>query len=360
MIGSILANYFNEYNISYTWFYDLPDSPMFRDSFTVTSDAIRAIKKLKSSGIGVVGGLANGFENMYFDERVLEKKFGTYIQTRHTVEEIVARADKYTEPSVEKTISDYMEEGALSRAKISEESLRKAARVSMALSDFAAENKYDALAVSCWSRFQEVYDVAVCGPLSRLNGSGIVAPCEADVTSAVSMLILNAINGSVAALNDMVSLDESDQSINLWHCGVAARCWADKSGLCWDTHFNIGTYENGKWRGEGVVAHLQMKPGPITICSMDNSFDNLFVLTGEIMADKKGYNGGSGWVNNIMMGKRHVTIKELINTISVQKINHHYPTAFGHIEPEIREFASWKGLKTAEPVAYEPYLQRLS
>jgi hypothetical protein len=43
MIGSILANYFNEYNIPYKWFYDFPDSPMFRERFTVTLGAIRAI-----------------------------------------------------------------------------------------------------------------------------------------------------------------------------------------------------------------------------------------------------------------------------------------------------------------------------
>ena len=52
----------------------------------------------------------------------------------------------------------------------------KSARVYLALRAFAAERGYDALALSCWSRFQAIYGIAVCAAMSRLNEGGTVDP----------------------------------------------------------------------------------------------------------------------------------------------------------------------------------------
>lgn len=357
MLGSIVANYLREYNLPFKWFYGYPETGLFRDRFLVTLRALRAIKTLKHSRIGVIGGLADGFENMYTDERILEKRFGTYIQTRHTVEEIVDRARKYDDAKVNEMLNEYHAEGTVVTKRVTTEAMDRSARVNLALLDFAEENNYNALAISCWSRFQQVYGIAVCGSMSRLNEAGIVAPCEADLSAAVSMLILNGMNGQVSTLNDMVALDEGDNSLNLWHCGVAAKSWADKAGVQWDAHFNIGEYDGDEWKGKGVVSSLQMKPGKITISTMDNDFDNLFVVTGDIMKDKAGYFGGSGWVNNLKMHGEKLDIQDLINTISVNRVNHHYPSAFGDLSNELMEFASWKNLNVLERVPYKPYMQ---
>jgi len=47
------------------------------------------------------------------------------------------------------------------------------ARENLALLDLAREFEYNALAISCWSKFQKVCDIAVCGVLSRLNQAGV-------------------------------------------------------------------------------------------------------------------------------------------------------------------------------------------
>jgi L-fucose isomerase-like protein len=192
--------------------------------------------------------------------------------------------------------------------------------------------------------------------MSRLNNRGVVAPCEADITSAVSMLMLNAMNGGNASLNDMVALDESDQSLNLWHCGVAPGCWADGCGVNWDAHFNIGSYRGEQWNGDGVVADMQFKPGAVTLAAFDIRFEHLFVLTGEIMKDKRGYAGSSGWVNNLKIGGKGVTIPDLINTISAGRVNHHYPAAFGNLDSELREFAFWTDTAVLEKVEYQVHM----
>ncbi|MCP4629589.1 MAG: hypothetical protein GY850_39705 [bacterium] len=249
-------------------------------------------------------------------------------------------------------------DGQWNRSRVTPEAMEKFARVNRALEDFAAENQYDALCVSCWSKFQEVYGLAVCAAMSRLNESGIVTPCEGDVPAAVNMLVFNALNGRNAALKDLVSIDEEDDSINLWHCGVAPKCWANQNGVTWDEHFNIGQYQDGQWQGQGVVANLSFKSGTVTVCSMNNRFDNLFILTGDVMPHKKSYYGSSGWINHLAVNGQKISLPDLINTISVGRLNHHYPIAFGDLTGELNEFAAWKELTVLDPIAYKPYLQQ--
>jgi len=358
MVGSIFTNYFAAQDIRFKWFYDYPESELFRKRFSITIKVMKALKTIKSARIGQVGNLADGFENMYIDERDLKSKFGTYLQSRHTVEDIVRRAKAYPESEVDKVLQQILSEGRWNQENVSLEHMRRMARVNMALIDFARENNYHALAISCWTKFQEVYDVAVCGVMSRLNQMGIVAPCEADIPSTVIMLVLKALNDKIPTINDLVALDPDDNSINLWHCGVAAKDWADDKGITWDQHFNIGQYCDGRWCGKGVVADMDFKEGDITIATLNNDFNHLFVMTGSIMKDKKPYYGSSGWVNNLKIAGKETTILELINTIMVRGVNHHYPTAYDNLYEELAEFAFWKDIEIFQPVPYQNFMQK--
>ncbi len=356
MLGSIVGNYLRHHQIPFKWFYGEPDGKMFQERFGVTLRALTAVKRLATARVAQVGGLANGFENMYFDERVLEKRFGTYLQARYTVEEMVERAKRVPGPQVEAELAALRGEGKV--AEVRSEHLERSARLFVALRDFARENAYDALAVSCWSRFQEVYGVAVCGAMSRLNEQGIVTPCEGDVTSAVMMLAMNAMNGGKASLNDLVAFDEADASLALWHCGVAPACWADCSGVVWANHFNIGHHaEGGKWQGDGTVAEMTFKPGGVTIASVNDAFDNLFIVTGEVMAGKRAYSGSSGWVSRLRVNGQPVDLPTLMETIVTQRVNHHYPAAQGDLTAELNELAAWTGVRVLDPVPYRPYMQ---
>jgi len=247
-------------------------------------------------------------------------------------------------------------EGTLNAKILRSEHVDRSTRVFLALRDFAREHGYDALALSCWSRFQKVYGLAVCAAMSRLNQAGVVTPCEGDVTSAVMMLALNALNGSPSALNDLVAFDERDSSLNLWHCGVAPACWADPGGVTWDNHFNIGRYKGEAWEGDGMVASMTFKPGAVTVAALNDEFDNLFLLTGEVLK-KRGYAGSSGWVGHLKLNGQPVDLPTLMNTIVVRRVNHHYSTATGDLTAELNELAAWAGIAVLDPVPYRSYLQ---
>ncbi|WP_455381402.1 L-fucose/L-arabinose isomerase family protein [Salinispira pacifica] len=358
MLASIVANYLTQYDIAYKWLYGMPDDARFQERLGVTIRALKAEKALAGARIAQIGGLANGFENLYIDERVLEYRFGCRLQTRHSVEEIVERAERLDVAEVKRAADELSGEPASVAEGVLPAHLEKSARLYAAFRDFIAENGYTAVAISCWSRFQERYGVAVCGVLSRLNEHGIVAACEGDIPAVVNMIMLNAMNGGRASLNDLVAFDENDSTLNLWHCGVAPGCWADSRGVRWDRHFNIGRYDGSEWVGDGVVADLRFHSGEVTIATVDNSFSNLFVMSGEIVEGKEPYRGSSGWVEKLRVNGAPVGINDLINTIVVERVNHHYPTAYGNLVNELNEFAAWKGLRMIDARPYRPYLQR--
>ena len=68
--------------------------------------------------------------------------------------------------------------------------------------------------------------------MGHLNTTGLVAACEGDLTSAVSMLALRYLTkGDVVTLMDLVSVDSEDESVLLWHCGPTSPALADKNGV---------------------------------------------------------------------------------------------------------------------------------
>lgn len=356
MFSAILDKYWRNYDIPFKWFYGYPDTEMFQERFAITLRAMRGIKAVREARIGVIGDVANGFENFIFDERELEAKLGTYVYTRHSVPDLVRRAESVSNQNVDVYMKDILKEGRMTE-RVAEEQMKKSVRLMIAFEQFAKENRYDALAINCWPTFQEYYDLAVCSVLSHLNQVGIVATCEADVPGAINMLMLNAISGGTAALMDLVSIDEADNSVNLWHCGPAPACFADARGVCWDAHFNIGNYCDGKWCGKGVVADLSFRDGPLTIARTSSNFDDLFVLSGQVL-HKEGFSGSSGWMGHLQMGDVPLDAAKFIETLIGNRIDHHFPVAYGDLTNELYEAAAWLNLKVTKPLNYVPYMRR--
>ena len=100
MYGSILIYYLKEEKIKYKWFFGWPDDPRFLRRITVTVRALAAVKKLHKSRVALVGGIAPGFNDLYFDERIGRKKLGIEIQRNHEFSEIKERAFAYSDSEI--------------------------------------------------------------------------------------------------------------------------------------------------------------------------------------------------------------------------------------------------------------------
>ena len=63
------------------------------------------------------------------------------------------------------------------------------ARFALAYDAFLAKYGYDSVAISCWPKFQDDFLYSICSVVGEINDKGVVAACEGDLTSAVSMQI---------------------------------------------------------------------------------------------------------------------------------------------------------------------------
>ena len=358
----IVAHYLKDYKIKVKWFYGYGEDAEFTRRLQITVRALTALKNIKKARIGLVGGVAPGFNDLYDDERNLNKRFeGIYFNRLHEYDELKTKALSYSIEEI-KPIMENMEACSCGYSDTAaKNTLEVSARFYKAYKEFIAENKYDAVAVSCWPKFQDDFKYSVCSVIGKLNDEGTVMACEGDVLSAVSMLILKYIAGDeITTLMDLSAFDEKDETILLWHCGPAAKRYCEKNGYKLGCNYSGMAHEPGKGVTArcGVARDMIFDENPISIMRLSGECDKFLQMGGEFMLrDKFSFNGSRGWCGNLTFNGEKIGAKDLLNTILVNGVQHHFPAVLGDYTAEIKEFAAWAGLAPIKKVEYADYLQ---
>jgi L-fucose isomerase-like protein len=147
--------------------------------------------------------------------------------------------------------------------------LGRAACVFAALSDLAAAERLDAVAVRCFDLVTR-RDTSGCLALAELNDRGTVAACEGDLASAVAMLWVRELLGTASWMANPVHADPGLGLLRLAHCTVPRSLVA---GFELRSHF-----ESGK----GVALAGRLPPGPVTVLRLGGrELDRIFLAEGE-------------------------------------------------------------------------------
>lgn len=356
--ASIIKRYLRHEDIPYKWFYDYVETETFRRRFIVTVRALTALKNIERGRIGWIGGLSPGFHDMIFDERTLRHRLGVTVES-HELGELVRRAKGYDNAPVEQKTAEI--KAAASGLKVSESAaFDRVTRLYMAMRDLSAEMEYDALAVECWPGFQSMYRVAPCMAYSWLGSEdGLAVACEGDVQGALSMYLLNLLNGAAGSstLLDMTALDPETSSMLMWHCGVSPRHFANSDGIKWVDHVTLGRKaDDGPY---GVSGDQLFAPQPTTVTYIGDDGSSLLVVNADIIDhEKKGFDGTRGWFADFHLNKEPISLWDIINTLTVRGHEHHYAVGQGDVSSELMEVAAWKKMRLVERVPYVDYLQR--
>jgi L-fucose isomerase-like protein len=166
------------------------------------------------------------------------------------------------------------------------------------------------------------FGCASCGPMAMMNEKNISCACEADVLGGVSCNILNQLNNKPSLLVDIVDINEKDNSVVFWHCGLAPLSMATKGEAKADIHSN---------RKKPLLHNFSFKPGRITIFRVSKSANSLkfFVLKGKIISRKNSFSGTSGVVS---FGK---DTKNKIEKMFKGGLEHHVAFTYGNYYNEI-------------------------
>jgi L-fucose isomerase-like protein len=355
--ASILKRYLRHEEHPFKWFYGHVETEEFQRRFKVTVRALTAVKNIEHARIGWVGGLSPGFHDMIFDERKLFSRLGVNIE-QHELGELVMRAQKLDKAPVQAQAA-VIRSGAVSVSVRSDESFERVTRLYMALKDLAHERGYDALAVQCWTKAQEIYNVVPCMAYSWLGSEdGIAVSCEGDVQGAISMYLLGLLTGNrgAATLLDMTALDPQTQAMMMWHCGVSPRHFANADGIKWVDHTTLGRKTDIRYGVAGDQLFAPQKDTTVTYVG-DDGGSLLVVRSSIIEHHKKGFDGTRGWFAEFELNKQPIELMDLLNTLTVRGHEHHFAVDIGDVTSELMEFAAWKKLRLIEKVPYADYLQ---
>jgi L-fucose isomerase-like protein len=360
MYSGIIGHYLKDYKVPIKWFFGDVEDDLFKKRLAITIRVLKAIKKMTQSKVALVGGIAPGFDDLYDDERKLIRLFdGIRINRLHEYSELRDLAIKFSETEVAKRMNKIAGEAKGIHVK-AKARLEVNARFSLAYEKFIDEYKYDGVAISCWPKFQEDFQYSVCSVVAELNDNGTVAACEGDLTSAISMLLLQYIAEDNTMLMDLSAFDTADDTVLMWHCGPASKRYCRDSGYSLGLNYSGAAHEEDSKEidGIGVTRDMIFDPEKITIARLTGESDKMFLAEGEFISNfKKSIHGSRGWVGNLKLNRRSISALDFVNTILVQRFQHHFPIVAGDYSKEVMEAMAWLNLKQVKAVPYEDYMQ---
>ena len=92
-----------EKKIKTKWFYNYADTDEFKNKFLITLRSLIALKKLKQSKLGLIGGISPGFDNMIVDNAKIKTNIGTSIEET-TIKELIDKAKNFKQSLIDEEI----------------------------------------------------------------------------------------------------------------------------------------------------------------------------------------------------------------------------------------------------------------
>lgn len=292
---------------------------------------ISATKQLKKTRLGLVGYRAPGFYNIAFDEMSFMSVFG--IEIHHVdLAEVFWAAEKV--PDVKKELITKEIKAAYDNiTDIPQAKIEKSANAYAAFRQVIHKYNLDGLAIKCWPEFINLYELAICSTLSKLNDDGFLSSCEADTGGLLTMFIHKYLSGEIPFLADLISVDEEKGVALFWHCGSAP------FSLAADTADKILSHNIGK--GLGLNSRFPLKEGRVTISSLasvNNKF-KMLIAGGEAIKTNVNLDGTPQEV------KIDNNIKGFFNTVIYGGFGHHFSVIYQDLEEELIEFCNVIGIE---------------
>lgn len=350
---SIAAHYFTEKRVK--WFFGNTDGRYFKRRFEITVRALQAIKELKDAKVAQIGPTAPGFLGMSYDEKTIYQNLGVTVVRGVEIEDVLAAADALDETMVRAEMKKLRAQCCA--VEVGDRKIEGSVRLFLATWKICEENGFKAAAFSCWPKLGTLRNLKPCVSNALLNSIGIPASCEGDMLSAISMLALKTLANRSVAVMDLPAFDDEDDSILLWHCGSAPFEMANERGISCRYSYRAAFDDKKGDDQDGPVADMVYAPGSVTVFRFTGEADRFYYFTGEIdETGRKSWDGSRGWVRKLKLYGEPIRSVDLMNTIFVNGLPHHYPFTMADVSAELEEMAAWLGLQRVPRDDYTDYL----
>lgn len=288
--------------------------------------AAKVAVAMRNNRLGILGHYYGGMLDVYTDLTKQSSTFGTHIELLEMCE-----LKKYRDEATEDEISNKIDEFNAVFEVVSEcemEEIERAARTSVALDKVVKNHELGALAYYYEGESGNEYENMVTSIIAGntlLTGKNIPVAGECEVKNAQAMKIMSEF-GAGGSFSEFYLMDFNDDVVMLGHDGPA--------------HFAIAEGKvklvplpiyHGK-PGKGLSIQMTVKHGPVTLLSVVESNDDIFLL----VAEGESVEGPTLQIGNTNSRYRFsISAKTFIENWSKQGPAHHCAIGVGHIADKI-------------------------
>lgn len=228
-----ITDVFSQYHVPFTVLKPHvvhPLSKEFRQNLDDFAAICRVVKGMRRFTIGCIGARTTAFKTVRFDEVALEK-YGITVES-FDLSELFHKVDELKDDDVKVVAKMTRLKEYSNFSLVPTDRMITLAKVSCAIDQYIEEYHLDALTLRCWNEMETYYRVCPCVLLSELNDRGIVASCEIDLCSAITMRAMNLASGqSTACLDWNNNYGTDPNKVILFHCGPVAQSLMAEKGL---------------------------------------------------------------------------------------------------------------------------------
>ena len=327
-----VTDVFEQYQVPYTVMTPHvvhPLSEAFAQNLHDFAAICRVVNGMKRFTIGCIGARTTAFKTVRFDEITMQRH-GINVESFDLSElfELV-RAKKDEDEAVKRKRK--VLEGYTDFSGVPEEKKQMLAKISVVIDEYIESYHLDAVALRCWNEMETYLRVCPCVLLSELNDRGIVASCEIDMCSAITMRALQlATEGPAACLDWNNNYGEDPDKVILFHCGsTAQKLMKEKGKVTSHKMFDKEDPGSGFGTNEGRIGAFPMT---YSNCKTENGKITVYVSEGEFTEDEiEAEFFGCGGVARIP------NLQRKLIRLARGVFKHHTTVARGHVKHILEE-----------------------
>ncbi len=256
-----VTDVFTQYGIPFTVLKPHVVHPLtekFQKNLRDFAAVCRVVNGMKRFTVGCIGARTTAFKTTRFDEIALQK-YGITVES-FDLSELVDFVNKLddADPAVLAKIERLR--GYTNCENVPDRPMTMLAKISVVIDRYIETYHLDAITLRCWNEMETILRVCPCVLLSELNDRGIVASCEIDLCSAISMRAMNLASETPTAVLDWNNnYGDDENKVILFHCGpVAQTLMAGKGTLTSHKMFDKTDPGSGWGTNEGRIRDMDM------------------------------------------------------------------------------------------------------
>ncbi len=323
-----IASVFNRSGIQYDFVTGyLQDEESWREIKSWTEAACVA-STMRNNRLGILGHYYNGMLDVYTDLTKQSAVFGTHIELLEMCE-LKSLRDQATDIEIHEKIQEFSSSFEV-LPECEHEEIRRAARTSLALDKLVTNHHLGSMAYYYegveGNDYENIVTSVIAGN-TLLTGNHVPVAGECEVKNAQAMKIMDEF-GAGGSFSEFYLMDFVDDVVLLGHDGPAHPAISEEKVKL----VPLPLY-HGK-PGKGLSIQMTVKHGPVTILSVVEGKDKIFLL----VAEGESVPGPVLEIGNTNSRYRFsIGAREFMNQWSKQGPSHHCAIGVGHIADKIEK-----------------------